>query len=124
MQTIYANQPKEIDRRSAFEDEPIKIAKYVMKEDIRIYLSWTYRSKDAEIVVEIRDFYIYLFENILHEYEHIRYGKEGDPIPYFRVDTWDEWNLKTNKFVKEKHLTNYIISIFPNYKFITNDSHS
>ena len=119
MQTIHANQKREIERRNAFVDDPIKIAKYVIKEDIRIYLSWTYRSNDAEIVVEIRDFYIYLFDNVLHEYEHIKYDEDGDPIPYFRVDTWDEWEALTNKFVKEKHLTNYLISIFPNYKFIT-----
>ena len=116
MQTITTTNPTPIVRRIGYQDEPLNIVLVkVNEDDIRVYLSWTYRTKDAEIKVDIREFYIYLFENVLEEYEHVKYDQDGDPIPYFRVDTWEEWVNNTNLHLKKKHLTNYLTSIFPDY---------
>jgi hypothetical protein len=62
-------------------------------------------------------FYRHLFDNVLQEYEHIKYDADGDRVMDFRVDSWEEWNDKLPVHYKQKHLIAFLKSKYPRASF-------
>ena len=80
-------------------------------------VSWNLGDRRALIRTSTDMFYRWLFDNVLKEYEHKSYDRDGDLVYSFRVDSWEEWETKLPLHYKQGCLITFLESKYPNSYF-------